>query len=144
MKRIEFTIPLNPVTKKNSQQVVRTKDGRTFISQNKRYKNYAASADMILKAARGRNDIREPISEPVNVRAIFYRNTKKIVDLTNLQECLHDVLVDAGILADDSCRIIVSTDGSRVRYDHENPRTEVVISPVLIAEDIKERERMLP
>lgn len=144
MKRIEFVIPLNPVTKKNSQQVVRDRLGRTFITQNKRYKNYAASVDMILKAAKGRNDIREPISEPVNVRAIFYRSTKRIVDLTNLQECLHDVLVDSGILADDSCRVIVSTDGSRVRYDKSNPRTEVVISPVLIAEDMKERERMMP
>ena len=144
MKRMEFTIPINPVTKKNSQQIVRNRDGRTFITQNQRYKNYVASTALVLNAVRGREDIREPISEPVNVRAHFYRSSRKIVDLTNLQECLHDVLVDAGILADDSCRIIVSTDGSRVRYDHKNPRTEVVISPVLSSEDMKERERMLP
>lgn len=144
MKRIEFTIPVNPATKKNSQQVVRNKQGKTFITQNKRYKNYVAETALILNAVRGKNDIREPINEPVNIRAHFYRSTRMIVDLTNLQECLHDVLVDAGILADDSCRIIVSTDGSRVRYDKYNPRTEVVISPLTSAEDMTERNRMIP
>lgn len=144
MKRIEFTIPVNPVTKKNSQQIVRNREGKMFITQNKRYKNYIATTAIVLNAVRGRNDIREPINEPVNIRAYFYRSTRKIVDLTNLQECLHDVLVDARILADDSCRIIVSTDGSRVRYDKDNPRTEVVISPLTSAEDMEERNRMLP
>ena len=99
---------------------------------------------MILNVVKGKNDITEPISEPVNIRALFYRSTKRIVDLTNLQECLHDVLVDAGILEDDSYRIIVSTDGSRVRYDHKNPRTEVMIEPVSSWVDFEEREKMMP
>lgn len=144
MKRIEFTIPIEPRTKKNSQRIVQNKQGRTYIVQSDKYRNYVHDVYAIMCAARGRNDIREPIDEPVNVRALFYRSSKRIVDLTNLQECLHDVLVDAGILADDSYRIIVSTDGSRVRYDKKNPRTEVVISPITSAEDMEERNRMLP
>lgn len=144
MKRIEFVIPVEPRTKKNSQQVVRNRQGRTFITQSKRYKAYVADTALILNAVKGKNDIREPIAEPVHVRAHFYRCTKKIVDLTNLQECLHDVLVGAGILADDSCRVIVSTDGSRVRYDNKSPRTEVVIEPITDSLDYKEREKMIP
>lgn len=144
MMRIEFTIPIEPRTKKNSQQVIRDRRGRTYITQNKRYKQYVADTAMILNTVKGKNDIREPINEPVNIRAHFYRSTRKIVDLTNLQECLHDVLVDSGILADDSYRIIVSTDGSRVRYDKNNPRTEVAIEPVINWVDIEEREKMMP
>ena len=144
MMRIEFTIPIEPRTKKNSQQVIRDRRGRTYITQNKRYKQYVADTAMILNTVKGKNDIREPINEPVNIRAHFYRSTRKIVDLTNLQECLHDVLVDSGILADDSYRIIVSTDGSRVRYDKNHPRTEVAIEPVINWVDIEEREKMMP
>ena len=144
MMRIEFTIPIEPRTKKNSQQVIRDRRGRTYITQNKRYKQYVADTAMILNTVKGKNDIKEPINEPVNIRAHFYRSTRKIVDLTNLQECLHDVLVDSGILADDSYRIIVSTDGSRVRYDKNNPRTEVAIEPVINWVDIVEREKMMP
>lgn len=144
MKSIEFTIPIEPRTKKNSQQVIRDRQGRTYITQSKRYKQYVRDTAMILNVVKGKNDITEPISEPVNIRALFYRSTKRIVDLTNLQECLHDVLVDAGILEDDSYRIIVSTDGSRVRYDRKNPRTEVMIEPVSSWVDFEEREKMMP
>ena len=144
MKRIEFTIPLEPRTKKNSQRVIRDRAGRTMIVQSAKYKQYVKDSALVLNAVKGRNEIREPIIEPVNIRATFYRSTKRIVDLTNLQECLHDVLVDSGILADDSYRIIVSTDGSRVRYDRNDPRTEVVIEPVSNWVDYEEREKMMP
>ena len=53
--------------------------------------------------------------------------TRRRVDLTNLMEAAHDVLVAAGILADDNNTIIVSVDGSRVLYDKEYPRTEIII-----------------
>ena len=53
---------------------------------------------------------------------------KKDGDLTNLHEALHDILVKYHVIADDNCKIIVSTDGSRVLYDRENPRTEVTIT----------------
>ena len=48
--------------------------------------------------------------------------------VTNLHEALHDMLVHCGVLADDNCTIIVSTDGSRVMYDKNKPRTEVEIT----------------
>ena len=48
--------------------------------------------------------------------------------MTNLMEATDDLLVAAGILADDNHRIIVSHDGSRVLYDKENPRCEVWIT----------------
>lgn len=53
--------------------------------------------------------------------------TKRRVDLTNLLEAIDDVLVKYGVLKDDNSEIITSHDGSRVLYDKNNPRTEVVI-----------------
>ena len=70
------------------------------------------------------------IDQPVNVAAKFYMPTRRRVDLTNLHEALHDILVNYGILTDDNAKIIVSTDGSRVYWDKENPRTEVIITAV--------------
>lgn len=35
-----------------------------------------------------------------------------------------------GVVIDDNSKIIATMDGSRVEYDKENPRTEVIISEV--------------
>lgn len=67
------------------------------------------------------------IDYPVEVKALFYMETRRRVDLTNLLEALHDVMVKYGLLKDDNNQIIVSVDGSRVLYDKDNPRTEVTI-----------------
>ena len=76
------------------------------------------------------SDLSLGIDQPVNVAAKFYMPTRRRVDLTNLNEALHDILVNYGILTDDNAKIIVSTDGSRVYWDKENPRTEVIITAV--------------
>jgi Holliday junction resolvase RusA-like endonuclease len=58
-----------------------------------------------------------------------------MVDLINLHAALHDALVDCGVLIDDHSGIIVSTDGSRVRHDKENPRIDVVITRICEMEE---------
>ena len=68
--------------------------------------------------------------DPVNVKAIYYMPTRRKVDITNLHEALHDVLTHYAVVADDNSNIIAATDGSRVRYDKTNPRTEVTITPM--------------
>lgn len=70
------------------------------------------------------------ISDPCEVIALFYMDTHRKVDLPNLLEALDDVLVHYAVLQDDSSTIIVSHDGSRVLYDKEHPRTEVIIRPL--------------
>lgn len=118
---IKFTIPLPPISKKNSQQIVRRKDGRPCIIPSKKYKEYeVATAPFMPKVS--------TIDRTVNVKATFYMQTHRIVDLVNLQEALLDVLVKHRVLDDDNSRIVVSMDGSRVDYDKENPRTEVEIT----------------
>lgn len=122
---IKFIIPLNPITKKNSQQIYFNRaNSKPFITSSKIYKEYSNKCGYFLPK------IEKPINYPVNIKAIYYRQSKRRVDLTNLESALLDVLVEHNILADDNCKIVVSTDGSRVRVDKDNPRTEVIITKV--------------
>jgi len=121
---MKFTIPLIPRTKKNSMQVS-FRGGKPNVRQSKSYLQYEQDC---LKLITGQ--YRLHIDKPVNVKAIYYMPTRRRVDLINLHGALHDVLVKAGVLADDNCKIIVSTDGSRVKYDKESPRTVVEITKI--------------
>lgn len=70
------------------------------------------------------------INTPINMKVLYYMPTRHRVDLVNLLEATCDILVKAGVLEDDNCRIVVSHDGSRVLYDKENPRAEIYIEEV--------------
>ena len=121
----EAVIPLNPRTKKNTQQIViNKKTGRPFIMQNSKYKEYEKNAGWFLKK------ISEPISVPVNVKCVFYREKRIRCDLTNLLEAIDDILVSYGVLSDDNFTVIASHDGSRVHIDKDNPRTEITIETI--------------
>ena len=114
-----FTITGEPKTKKNSQRVVRR--GRyTKILPSEAYVEYAERSRPQCPALK--------INEPINIEAHYYRATLRKVDITNLESALLDVLVEAQTIVDDNCKIVVSTDGSRVFKDKDNPRTEVVIT----------------
>lgn len=120
---IKFTLYGNPITKKNSQRILTNRYGRPFIAPSAQYKRYRQGCmaqiigDYALLC----------IDKPVNVKYLFYMGTHRIVDLSNLQESLDDILVDAGVLADDNSRIVAGHDGSRVLYDKESPRVEIEI-----------------
>lgn len=116
-------IPLNPRTKKNSQRVVTNPRTRApMILPDPKYKEYEKEAGWFLKKPD------QPITEPVNVKCTFYRDSRRRVDLTNLLEAIDDILVKYGILADDNFEIIAGHDGSRVKVDRDNPRTEIEIT----------------
>lgn len=122
--KMNFTINLPPVTKKNSQRIVtNSRTGRPFILPSKQYKQYEADCAVFMPKE-------EMIIDPVNIEAVFYMPTHRAVDLVNLQEALLDVLVAYRVIEDDNSKIVVSMDGSRVSYDKERPRTEVRITKV--------------
>lgn len=123
----KFTINGEPRTKKNSQNIFRNaKTGRTFISTSKKYKEFASLCKYeLLDVVK---NIDEPINYPVNVQCVYFRSSKRRVDLVNLQEATLDILTENGIIEDDNRNIVYSMDGSRVEYDKENPRTEITIT----------------
>ena len=119
---IKFTIPLCPITKKNSQRILINPGTRKpFIAQSEKYKEYEKACGWFIQG-KGKK-----INEPVTVKCLFYMPTKRRVDLTNLLGAIDDILVKYEVLEDDHSGIIYSHDGSRVLHDKENPRTEVPI-----------------
>ena len=122
---VKFKIHLPPVTKKNSQRIFtkKTLTGKLvpFIVPSKRFKDYQAECTFYMPRT-------QTISRPINIKATYYMPTKRRVDITNLHSALHDILVHYRVIEDDNSKIVVSTDGSRVRYSKENPRTEVEIT----------------
>lgn len=131
---IKITIPLAPVSKKNSQRIlINRKTGNPFVMPSVKYERYQKEAGFFL----GYQKAGKVADYPVNVKCLFYMPTRRRVDLTNLLEAADDILVHYGIVADDDYSHIVAHDGSRVLYDKTNPRTEIEISH-LNAEQINE------
>ena len=135
---LTYTIPLEARTKKNSMMIagngtrcwVCGKPARQWIRQSKAHDAFAAKAIWYLRPAPAK-----PIDFPVNVRCTFYMATHRRVDLLNLEACIHDLLVNAKVLADDNCSIVSSTDGSKVAFDKERPRVEISITALQDAGD---------
>ena len=119
---ISFVIPIEPRTKKNNNQILRNRrTGKPFVASSKEFAEYQDNCRAFMPV------LDKPIDYPVNVKAVYYMHTRHKVDITNLHNALHDILVHYGVLADDNMKIVVSTDGSRVKYDKQHPRTEVTI-----------------
>lgn len=124
---LEFTIPVKPRTKKNSQQVIRPGgSGRAIPIPSKQYRQFEADCLWTIPAR-----AKLGIDYPVNVKVVYYVDSKRKVDRTNLESAVMDMLVKAGVLKDDSAinpPIAVTADGSKVLIDRDNPRIEIEIS----------------
>lgn len=126
LESIGLTLHGRPYTKKNSQQIAQNKrTGARFVKPSANYSAYEKACLVQIPQC-----MRLFIDEPVNVRCVYWMPTRHRVDLVNLLEATDDILVKAGVLADDNSKIIVGHDGSRVRYDKDRPRVEIHITPM--------------
>ena len=102
---------------------IRRAGGKTWIAQSDQYTVY--ESECMWQTPR---DARIRLDKPCNVKCVYYMPTRAKTDLCNLLGATCDILVKAGVIEDDNSRIVVSHDGSRVRYDKENPRVEILIT----------------
>ena len=122
---IKFTIPICPVTKKNNQRILKNRrTGKRFIAPSEKFELYQEQALFFVPYRDN------PIDYAVTVKCLFFMETHRTVDLTNLLESIDDIMVKKGLLKDDNYKIIESHDGSRVLFDKNRPRTEVYIERV--------------
>ena len=119
---IKITIPIQPRTKKNSQRIVIVRN-RPMILPSKLYKDYEKECGLYLPKI-------DTIKDRVEITCLYFMQTRRKVDLTNLLEATDDMLVHHKIIEDDNYNVIASHDGSRVFYDKENPRTEITIRKI--------------
>lgn len=122
--QIKFTLPVKPVTKKNSGQII-TIGGNPRLLPSKQYRQF--EKDTLPYFMRVKIQTGE-IAYPVNVQCLFYMETHRRVDLCNLLNAVDDAMVASGLVVDDNRDIIAAHDGSRVYYDKENPRIEIEIT----------------
>lgn len=114
-----FVIKGQPITKKNSSQIVKA-GGRYMVIPSKQYRAYEELALWQLP-----KNVYYQCT--VNIKCVYYMPTKRRVDLTNLLEATDDILTKGKVIADDNCNIVVSHDGSCVKYSKDNPRVEITI-----------------
>ena len=140
---VRYTINICPTSKKNHQQLVGIgkqcpvckKKERMLPIQSKKYLQYEKDCAWFLKPKPTK-----PIDFPVNICCTFYMKTKRRVDGLNLLAAIDDILVKHGIINDDNRDTVCSHDGSRVLYDKNAPRTEIVITTVDNYDQWKEKE----
>jgi Holliday junction resolvase RusA-like endonuclease len=121
--KINFVILGPPVTKKNSQQIaVNKKTGARFVVQSEKQKKWSKSAKEQLRWQFRVGQFPCAITDPVNVKAIVYRE-RATGDLLNYLAAVSDALEAAGVIVND--RQVVSVDGSRMDKDAKRPRVEV-------------------
>lgn len=118
------TIEGCPRTKKNSPQIRRGSGGRRYVAPSDAYTAYQDAAGWQLRRPA------EPLAGRYNVQVLYYMDSLRRVDLTNLLEATCDILTHYGVLEDDNSRIVASHDGSRVLLDRDNPRAEIEIAEV--------------
>jgi Holliday junction resolvase RusA-like endonuclease len=113
---MKITIKGQPITKKNSQQIIMA-GKRPCIIPSKAFKKYEAMAKEQVW-------VTNPIDFPIQVTCIYWLATARRPDLTNLLAATHDVLEHCRVIENDS--LIQSVDGSRIAgVDKLNPRVEI-------------------
>ena len=118
---MNFTIPLEPKTKKNSNQIVIV-NGKRIVIPSKAFSEYQKLCKQYIPK------LEKPIDYPINLKCVYYRKSKIRVDLCNLEEATCDILTHYKFLDDDNRNIVASHDGSLVLYDKDNPRVEIEIT----------------
>jgi Holliday junction resolvase RusA-like endonuclease len=127
---IKSNIPVNPRSKKNSQEIVfNRKTGHRMVIQNKRYTEFEKECKKHIPILR-----EPPINYPINLQCKFYVCDARKRDIANYLEAIQDILVKYGILEDDNYNIVSSLNGCSMEIDRDNPRIEIII------EKIKEQE----
>ena len=132
MKEIlKLTIYGQPYIKKNSQRTIfhRTLKRMIVVYSAKftAWKNDSLLQLGVCKNGYIQKKIDKPIDYPVILKIHFYNKTKHRRDLSAMYEGIQDLLVDAGTLEDDNCKIVIGHDGTRMFYDKEHPRIELWI-----------------
>ena len=123
---IKFTLPIRPVTKKNSGQIV-MRGKYPILLPSKQYQAFEKECLPYLYRVKQEVGV---VNYPVNIQCIFYVDARRKVDLSNLLNAIDDAMVKSGLILDDNRDIIAGHDGSRVFHDNINPRIELEIKEI--------------
>lgn len=69
----------------------------------------------------------KPFDHPVTIDYYFYMPDLRVKDISNAIESINDLLVDYGVIPDDSWRRLPDLHPRVVWLDRKDPRTKIVI-----------------
>ena len=122
-----FTIPGQLYSSKNSRQVFRAANGRTYV-----VKSEAAKADEVelfnklLCIKQKFRTVAKRFAKPYHIRFKIYRKTAGRFDYVNIIQNLCDSMVKAGLLDDDDANNLLPV-FDEYKVDREKPRVEFEI-----------------
>lgn len=130
MRDINFNIAGQVPSKKNNKRILKnSRTGNRFIANSEKFNDWHEKAlrevCLFSKAAKYRN---KPRKNPLSIRMGFYNKDNRRHDLDNMVSSVLDLLVDAGYLEDDHCKIVSSMLVVFRGVDRKNPRVEVTIT----------------
>lgn len=120
MEPLKFTLPGIPKPKKNSKQIF-FKHGKMIVIPSVQHKLWHQEAALRLKRHKDTH------FNECGIKVVFYPGTKRRFDMSNSFESLADLLVDVGILKDDSASLMQRVELLYGGVSKEDPRVEVVI-----------------
>ena len=120
---IRFTLPIRPVTKKNSGRII-MRGKYPILLPSEQYVQFEKESLPFFNQVKNQIGV---IHYPVNVKCVFYTDARRKVDLCNLLNAVDDAMVASGLVIDDNRDIVAAHDGSRVYCDRLNPRIEITI-----------------
>lgn len=110
-----------PSLKNNKQIFLNKRTGKPFITSSSASKVWTQSALWQLKG-------QKPVAGyPVTVALTFFFKGKHRKDLDNCTSSVMDVLVSAGIIADDDYTHVDNLEVSFGGIEKDNPRVEIII-----------------
>lgn len=121
---IKFTLPVKPITKKNSGRIV-MRGSYPKLLPSEQYERFEKDTQPYFINVKNQVGV---INFPINMQCLFYMDVHRKVDLCNLLNAVDDSMVKSGLIIDDNRDIIASHDGSRVFFDKHNPRIEITIT----------------
>lgn len=97
MSEWSVTLPGRVISKKNSKQVVRASNGRTYVVSSKAYEKWqkAMMGELLGKKPR------QPFDQPISLTVTFALKGKIDADLDNLEASISDLLQDAEVITND-------------------------------------------
>lgn len=120
---IKITLTGRIPSKKNSKRIVRRGRFSTLLPSVE-YLAWHREASNQLK-----NQNVVPLNGTFGITCVFYMPDNRKTDLSNKFESVADLLVDTGIVPDDSWQYMYQVNLSVAGIDKANPRVEICITP---------------
>ena len=124
MPELTLTIRGSVPSKKNSKRIF-ARGGRAIVLPSIRHEDWHKSAALQIKEAKVKP--KTPIHQTKSVHMFFHHKDNRTRDLSNMAESVADLLVDLGILQDDSWQIIPELHLASAGVDKDNPHVDVKI-----------------